>query len=248
MSYQFPTLDSGDQSIGARYPFLEDGTHRLVIHRIAVRGRSKAMFIIESEVLETNNTECPPGSRRSSFIDLTNADMRGKNIAGFLAAVFGVEPTTLAKGSTTTPWDGRTWTEYAAWSASEQNPLAGRKVDAFVQTIQTQEGSDFSAHNWSPAGTLTMQPPISIPSASKTQRAPAGPQGAAPGFTPPGFASWRRLRSPERLRRASGRLCRLREERRWGRRHSVASCRRPRLLRRSSGCRTRRARRTSTTR
>jgi hypothetical protein len=192
----FAGMTSGDQSAGTRYPFLGgdkddpfDGDYKLVIHTTAVRGRNKPFYVIEVEVVESNQPRRPVGMRCSCFIDLTNVDLRGRNISGFISAVYGVDPTTLVKDSTTTPWDGKEWGDYANWSVGGTNPFAGMKVGCRVQTIETKAGNDFSAHNWVPYAqmvvperTFVQQPPRqAVP-----QQPQQPPQG---GFAPPGGAA-----------------------------------------------------------
>lgn len=190
----FAGMTSGDQSIGVRYPYLEDGDYKLKIHKAVVRGRSKPFYIIEHEVIESNVPSRPPGMRCCSFIDLSNKDMRGKNVTGFLCAVFGVDPTQLPKDSAVAPWvdqnAGRNveWAEYANWSVQENNPLAGAQVGCRVQTTQTQAGDDFSVHNWTPLAMMTIGPVVQ-PRAPRQQQ-PQLPQGPAPAgagnWGPPG--------------------------------------------------------------
>lgn len=184
----FAGMTSGDQSIGVRYPYLEDGDYKLKIHKTVVRGRQKPFYIIEHEVIESNVPSRPPGMRCCSFIDLSNKDMRGKNVTGFLCAVFGVDPTQLPKDSVVAPWvdqnAGRNveWAEYANWSVQENNPLAGAQVGCRVVTVQTQAtGDDFSVHQWVPMSLMTIGPVV--------QRAPKQPQLPS-GPAPAGAANW----------------------------------------------------------
>jgi hypothetical protein len=197
----FAGMTSGDQSGFARNPFLgggenEDpieGDYKLRLLRVATAQR-KPLYVIETEILESNQPLRPAGMRCVSMIDLANVDLRGRNIAGFLSAVFGHDPTTLQKDSTVTPWDGQTWGEYAAWSVREDNPLAGREVGCRVQPIKTKAGGDFSLHVWVPMQLMT------VPARARQQSfaavpPPPQPPGAAPGgfatpggFTPPGAA------------------------------------------------------------
>lgn len=155
----FAGMTSGDQSSGTRYPFLggggdnEDpieGDYKLLIKRVALRGRQKPYYVVEVLIEESNQPQRPVGMMCSCFTDATNVDMRGKNICGFLSAAFGVDPTTLEKDSLTTPWDGQAWADYVPWSYSDENPLAERRVGCRVQTTTTKAGNPFSVHNWVP--------------------------------------------------------------------------------------------------
>jgi hypothetical protein len=147
------------------------------------RASGKWLFIIETEVRESNNPNRPPGMVCSSFIDLSNRDLAGRHIAGFVTAVHGYDPERLPKDSPVAPWvepaTGRQmqWGEYAAHAAHDNNPWAGREVGCTVTTIDTKAGDDFSLHKWKPAATMVVGP-------MRAAAAPVAPQAAAPG------ASW----------------------------------------------------------
>jgi len=220
-SNPFAGMTSGDQTSGTRHPFLGgdrgealEGDYKLVIKRVAVRGRQKPYYIIEVLIEESNQPQRPVGMTCSCFIDLTNTDMRGKNISGFIAAAYGVDPTTLEKDSTATPWDGQEWGEYAQWSAGDANPFAERKIGCRVMTTITKNNTEFSVHNWVPYDMMVIPartfaqpravlPQPGIPATGFGQTGaftPPAPPGAAPqpnpapqgGFKPGGFSggSW----------------------------------------------------------
>lgn len=192
----FEGMTSGDQSVGERLPFLDDGDYKLRIQKTVIRGRDKPYFISELEILDSNVPTRPKGMRCVSFVaDLTNASMRGKNIAGYITAVFGFDPAQLPKDSVVAPWidpsAGRnvSWGEYAPWVAGEENPFAGREVGCRVRTILTQETkSEFSQHIWVPIQMMVIPPhPHVSDRKPKSQAAPAGAPGATPGaWGPPG--------------------------------------------------------------
>lgn len=204
----FAGMTSGDQTSGTRHPFLGgdkgealEGDYKLLVKRVAVRGRQKPYYIIEVQIEESNQPQRPVGMTCSCFIDLTNTDMRGKNISGFISAVFGVDPTTLEKDSAATPWDGQEWGAYAQWSVAEDNPLAERKIGCRVMTTITKNNTEFSVHNWVPYDMMIVparvfaqpQPrPVAVPAAgfgqtgAFTPPAPPGPQ-PSPAPTPGGF-------------------------------------------------------------
>lgn len=195
----FAGMTSGDQSIGVRLPYLEDGDYKLKIGKVNVitrRKDKKPFYLIETEVVESNVPARPTGMRCTSMIDLSNADMRGKNITGFLCAVFGYDPTVLPKDSLMAPWvdpNARRnveWAEYANWSVQENNPLAGAMVGCRVTTIQTVgTGDDFSVHQWIPMALMIIGPmQVARPSSSALPQgpAPAGAQNWGPPAGPGG--------------------------------------------------------------
>jgi hypothetical protein len=212
----FSGITSGDQAGGARYPFLGgdkgdplNGDYKLNIHQIVIRGRGKPNYIVEVDILESNQPQRPPGMRCVCFIDITNADTRGKHLCGLISSIYGYDPLTLPKDSAVAPWtelvNGQqvnvAWADYIQWSCSEQNPFANRKVGCNVRTTETAAGNDFSLHTWIPydkmiipaAAPITVARPVpQMQQPMQLQGGGFAPPGSAPGFAPapqqPGFA------------------------------------------------------------
>jgi hypothetical protein len=185
-------INSGDQSFGARRPYLVDGDYNLEVERCVERGRgAEKSFVIEATVLESNAPERPPGTQVAIFIDMTNTDTRGKHLCAFLASCHGIDPMTLPKNSTATPWDGQPWAGYVVYAYSEQNPYAKRRIHVNAQSIFTREGKPFTLNSYSPYGSKqigvrNLGPAFGAQQArEQQQQAPAGPPGAAPGFQAP---------------------------------------------------------------
>lgn len=180
-------MTSGDQTFGARRPYLLDGDFNLEIERCVIRGRGEPSYLIEVTVLESNVPERPPGTQCVIFIDINNVDTRGKHLCAFIASAYGYEPTSLPKDSQVTPWDGQQWSGYAMWAASEQNPFAKKRLFCNVQTISTRAGSPWTMHTFSPYGAKPIGVRMFGPAFGQQQQAQA-PQGAAPaGAAPGGF-------------------------------------------------------------
>jgi hypothetical protein len=145
----------------------------------------KALFIIESDILESNNPMSPAGLRVSSFIDMSNMDTRGRHISAFITAVHGFDPSSLPKESPVAPWqDQQTgqsmpWDYYALQAVHDTNPWQGREVGVNVQTIKTQAGRDFSLHTWVPAQGMV------VPAAAPVQQAAPAAQPEQQQATPP---------------------------------------------------------------
>jgi hypothetical protein len=180
MPINYGEINSGDQSFGARLPYLVDGDFNLEISKVQIRGRKEPFYIVEVDVLESNTPDRPAGAKCVAMIDLTKVDTRGKHICSFIAAAFGYDPLTLPKNSVSTPWDGQSWNDYMNWTSSEQNPLAKRRVRCNVTTTKTQAGGDFSLHTWS-----VFDPQAKLPPRVVQQYAPQG--APTPGvFAAPG--------------------------------------------------------------
>jgi len=180
MPINYGEINSGDQSFGARLPYLVDGDFNLEISKVQIRGRKEPFYIIEVDVLESNAPDRPAGAKCVAMIDLTKVDTRGKHICSFIAAAFGVDPLTLPKNSVSTPWDGQSWNAYMDWTAGEQNPIAKRRVTCNVTTTKTQAGGDFSLHTWSVFDPNKKLPPRVVQQYAP-QGAPAQGVFAAPG-------------------------------------------------------------------
>jgi hypothetical protein len=189
----FAGLTSGDQT-AVRNPYLEEGDYKLKVEGIKFKpARSgKMLYIIEVEIVESNNPNRPPGMRCACFIDMSNRDLAGRHLAGFITAVHGFDPMKLPKDMPTAPWvepaTGRQmqWGEYAAYSIQDSNPWAGRPVGCRVTTIEKKDGDDFSLHTWSPAATMVVGPmrPMMQPQMPAAPQMPQGAPAAAPAATP----------------------------------------------------------------
>jgi hypothetical protein len=178
----FAGITSGDQS-NQRHPFLEDGDYKLKISGIKLlNARSgKTHYIIEGDILASNNPLCPPGMRVSCFINMSNKDMASKHCSAFVASVFGHEPASLPKDTPHAPWtDTQTgqqmpWAYYLEMSVSDAQPWVGADAAVNVRTIGTQNGGEFSLHTWHPAATFVI-PAMAAPSQHAQQAAPPPPQ------------------------------------------------------------------------
>ncbi len=193
----FAGITSGDPS-AARHPFLEDGAYMLKVHAVKFKQSraGKMLYIIETDVMASNNPMRPVGLRVSSFIDMSNMDTRGRHIAGFTAAIYGVDPESLPKESPNAPWvDQQTgqamaWSHYAEMSIHDSNPWQGIELGCHVQTVPTNAGGTFSLHTWVPAGKMVI--PAAAPAAAPLPAqtgAPAGWNGqqqVLPGGPPAG--------------------------------------------------------------
>jgi hypothetical protein len=201
----FVGLTSGDPS-ASRNPFLEEGSYKLklVACKFKASRAGKSLYIIETEILQSNNPARPPGMHCSSFIDLSNRDTAGRHLAAFVTAIHGYDPTQLPKETPVAPWveqaTGRqmTWAEYAKHSIHDSNPWAGREIGCNVQSIETKAGNDFSLHTWIPASKQVigaMMAPAPVVPTPPAANLPGGfavvpGPGQMPGQGAPGQAPW----------------------------------------------------------
>lgn len=115
----------------------------------------KDYTIIETVVLESNNPEIAVGSIRSQVIDMTNV-MGMPNVKAFLAAASGVDSTLESVNTDIeaywrnqdpagTQWDLEKIIEQLV---IRDNLLADVEMDLECVNVKTQEGGDFTKHNW----------------------------------------------------------------------------------------------------
>jgi hypothetical protein len=185
----FAGLNSGEST--NRHPYLNAGfAYKLRIHAIRLKPQrqgGKLLYIIEHDILDTNDPALPAGTRASSMIDMSNINMRGINMAKFVAAVHGVDPGTLPQNSEQAPWQDavtgtqRTWTEYATESVHDTNPWTGREVGCVTAPSMTQANKPFTVHNWCPIEGMD----IPVAAASFPQAPPPQPQQAPQGYQQP---------------------------------------------------------------
>lgn len=177
-SNPFQGMTSGDQSGGARYPFLGssgkgddavsfNGDYKLKIVGLKfkrTRQSNKPNYIVEAEIMESNQPERPPGMICSIFIDLGNPDTGFRHLAAFLASVYGYEPTKLPKDSQTAPWNDEATGHPAEWMATAMRsiqadqPFVGHEVGCHVTQIILGNGKPWSLHTWVPISALTVPP------------------------------------------------------------------------------------------
>jgi hypothetical protein len=208
----FAGLNSGEPI--ERHPYLNPGyAYKLRIHAIRMKPQrqgGKLLYIIEHDILETNDPQLPAGSRASSMIDMSNINMRGINMAKFVSAVHGVDPGSIPQNSTVAPWQDaatgqqREWSDYARESIHDTNPWAGREVGCRTEATTTQGNKPFTVHNWCPiddleipvaAAAFPAQPPQQPQQAWQPQQPhqPQQPQGAPQG----GYAPQQPQQAPQ---------------------------------------------------
>lgn len=113
------------------------------VHMLQSRKKDD-LYIVEADILESNNSDRPPGSFASWLVNMKHDAALG-NIKGFLAACNGIDAADQEK------IDEEIDDDVADYSISEDNPLAGTEVELICTNIKTKAGGDFTLHTWSPA-------------------------------------------------------------------------------------------------
>lgn len=130
--------------------FFEPGDYKLDIQKVipAKSTRKGDMFIVEFVVLESNNPNVPPGSRRTWMQKLLDKQIAFPAIVEFVIAASGVstdDKETVAKVR------GVIEDVMNQCNASnDDNPLTGRQVYLNAFQRKTLKGTDFTVHNWKP--------------------------------------------------------------------------------------------------
>lgn len=145
--------------------------------------RSGMGFIVELEVVTSNNPAHEPGSTGSWFQNMSkNQATAFGAIKEFLAALHGFDPKSEAFKTQLEPHIER----IAAEAVSPANSLMGKPIHLETFITKTREkNTDFTVHKWSPytGPALPAMTPRALPTA------PAQGQPAAFGGAPPGFPS-----------------------------------------------------------
>jgi hypothetical protein len=184
---------------GQRGEFFEEGSFHVRIEKTTVINsrKGKALYTIECEVTASDCPEQPAGTRCTAMVDLSNKDMRDKNLLTFLAAVMGYDPGTFPRG--TLPPVGGSWSNLARMTVGPEQPLRGRELAVRVVQRETRAGGEFNDLGWLPKQMLAIgamrapKPAESTPGAQagwgESRGAPNGAQaawGPNPGAGPAG--------------------------------------------------------------
>lgn len=127
--------------------FLE-GIYRVRLVKVHMYSGRKgdAFFIVEAEIIESNNPQRPVGMKCSQVIKMSQDAALG-NIKAFLAAANGIDID--ADGAMQVVQEEIT-EEVAELAVHASNPLAGIELKLQCTQIKTQAGNDFTRHDWRP--------------------------------------------------------------------------------------------------
>lgn len=116
---------------------------KLLAVKMIVSRKKDDLFIVECEILESNNPDRPVGSKASQVINLKQDAAMG-NIKGFLAAANGIHPGDTARV------DAEIDEDVSEYAVSSDNPLAGTILNLSCVNVKTRAGGDFTLHHWDP--------------------------------------------------------------------------------------------------
>lgn len=150
----------GEATIGKGGFYFQDGRYVVDIVRcFAQQDRHRqSMFIVEAAIVWSNNAERRPGMV-PSWVVMMKWDAALGHVKGFLAACNGADPRDEdAVKACFTDARGQDITEAVAeFSVSNENPLAGTRLDLEVVSVlkKGKTGSDprndyYSLHKWRP--------------------------------------------------------------------------------------------------
>ena len=150
------------------------GTYKIKISavKMILSRKGENMFVVEADILESDNPERRPGTKASQVINLTKHDSAPGNIKAFMAAALDVPAEEITESE-------------CDLACSETNPLAGTIMKLGCTMTKTRANTDFTIHQWSfvsePDGAVAA--PRANPAAPKAAAAPPPPAPAVP--TPP---------------------------------------------------------------
>ena len=148
--------------VSERGNYFGPGVFDVEITRVHVMQTQKSgiAYIVETEVLATNNSAHPSGSSGTWFQKMASPAIAFSAIKGFLYAALGLD---LRQDAFRIASEVDPQIEALAdYATSEANPLAGLFVHLETYQTKTKEkGADFTVHKWSPFAfaSLGMTPP-----------------------------------------------------------------------------------------
>jgi hypothetical protein len=132
--------------------FFKQGNYVVEIKKVENRTTRKGdTFIIETEILESDNPERPAGCKPSQVIvfkpDIIETQMG--DVKQFIGAVLGIED-----ADSYVPEDGQDldsfWEEALEGAIGDDQPCAGVKLRLNCTNRATKAGGNFTKHVWSP--------------------------------------------------------------------------------------------------
>ena len=169
----------GKVSVSKSGQYFTAGNYQVRIKAVKIvpsqAGGNKEYFVIETEVLDSDNPQIKPGSERSHVIDMTNV-MSMPNIKAFVAAVSGVDPSSGAINEEVEEYWQKWGLEQGIVEEGEEVTFE-RVCDLIVDSVNILEGTvmdlectdvitkkereaakaagrdpkaDFTKHNWIP--------------------------------------------------------------------------------------------------
>jgi hypothetical protein len=160
------------------------GTYKvkIVAVKMILSRMGENMFVIETEILESDAAERRPGTKCSQVINLSKHESAPGNIKGFMAAALDV------------PADEITEAE-CDLACTEENPLAGTIMRLACTMTKTRRNTDFTIHQWAfisePDGAIKAPKAAAAPApraaAAPPPPAPAVPAPPAAKAMPPGY-------------------------------------------------------------
>ena len=132
-----------DAKVGESSVYYKPGNYVVeVIKCLTKKSRKGAnLFIAETKILKSNNDVRPPGTVCGWIVNL-GLDAALGNIKGFIGAAEGMTDKDKINEEITK--------DVTIYAVSNENPLAGVKLNLEVVTVTTRANTDFNVHNWSP--------------------------------------------------------------------------------------------------
>jgi len=145
--------------------YFKPGKYRVRINAVKLQysqiGVNKQYFIVETEVLTSDNSDIPVGMECSQVVPMENV-MALNNVKAFVGAASGVDPLsetineeveaywkkTLVQQGILEEHEEADFTGICEFIVSPLNPLKGIEMDLECVNTVTQSGGDFTKHYW----------------------------------------------------------------------------------------------------
>lgn len=149
-----------DAKVSKSGQWFEEGRYKVKIKAVKVQtsqmNAGKQMFIVETEVLESDCPTITPGMERSQIIKMGEV-MTFPNIKAFIAAASGVDPNSENINDEVEAYWQKTIGEFTPFEklveniVSSANPLENLVMDLECKVITTkEEKKPFTKHFWQP--------------------------------------------------------------------------------------------------
>jgi hypothetical protein len=143
----FTGIEQAD--ISGTKPYFETGTYVVDIMRVftLTSRKQQKLFIIECEIVESDNPNRPPGMECSQVIVIKPDTPAMGNVLAFIAASQGIDPYNTANKELIKKEITEAFCEYVV---TKENPLGGKRLRLKCAPIKTKADTDFTVHYWGP--------------------------------------------------------------------------------------------------
>lgn len=133
---QFSQIDKAQVNLGGNW-LKPPGRYTVYVSacKTPKNRKNKLFYVVELDILASNNPDCRAGMKASCVFNLTDHDAAWGNLRGFLSAAATCSVEEVDE-------------KFVDESVSADNPMRGQLVDVEVINVKTESGGNFSKHIW----------------------------------------------------------------------------------------------------